>query len=58
VDASANVGGAFRTVQTEHRRLIDATADFLRAANEIVGTARTVTGADDAGATFPASNPH
>ena len=38
----ADLGGAYNIVQAEHQRLIDATADFRRAANEIVATARAV----------------
>jgi hypothetical protein len=41
-EPGANVGKAFEIVQAEHQRLLDATADFLSAANEIVGTARAV----------------
>ena len=35
--APGETGEAFETVQTEHRRLIDATDEFMRAAVESVG---------------------
>jgi hypothetical protein len=37
-EPGADLGKAHETVRAQHERLIAATADFLRAANDIVGT--------------------